>query len=228
MPPTAPESADSHSVVVCQRDPLPELLSQVTASRAGGLSQTFRQIMVMLLSMGQGASVKCFAREVKFMRSGFNWNKENIGLAIAGAGLIIAIVPVFFPNIRCLIPIVNRDCCKLLFQQSSKIEYKYSRGDDGTLMYSGLVDLDDDAKKLGIVRGKFPIPGFSDPVSFEINYKNDNKWTFDYYFDASQDDVKGKTLIGGGECISPEKATGVLKYQDGHDAFSVIFKRIEE
>ncbi|MBC6480614.1 MAG: hypothetical protein GDA56_25470 [Hormoscilla sp. GM7CHS1pb] len=38
LPRTAPESADSHSVVVCERGALPELLSQSTASGTRGLS----------------------------------------------------------------------------------------------------------------------------------------------------------------------------------------------
>ncbi|NEQ72085.1 MAG: hypothetical protein F6K24_10395 [Okeania sp. SIO2D1] len=186
------------------------------------------------------------------MRSGFNWNKENIGLAIGGASLIVAIVALLIPDIRCSIPIVNRYCpkenCKLLFRQGQKIEYKYRHG-DGAHVQLGLVEKLDE-KRPGVVTGEVylldhPYPGdtdisrvllppgtqyprrFPNPVSFQISYEND-EWKFDNYYDVSKDGVSGTRLIGGGECISSRTATGLLEYPDQRDGFSVFFQRIEE
>ena len=201
--------------------------------------------MVMLLSMGQGASLKCSAREIKFMRSGFNWNKENIGLAIGGASLIVAIVALLIPDIRCSIPIVNQYCpkenCKLLFKQFQKIEYKYRRGDDKHLEFGLVEELDTNTP--GVVKGKVyllehPYPGntdikkallpkdgtqysrrFPNPVRFQISYEND-KWKFDYYYDVSGTTLQSKDE---GTCINSRTARGVLEYPDKRQGYSVIF-----
>ncbi|WP_426590629.1 hypothetical protein [Dapis sp. BLCC M229] len=176
------------------------------------------------------------------MRSRFNWTKENVNLAIAGASLIVAIVALLIPNIRCSIPIVNRYCpinCKLLFKQGQKIEYKYRRGDDKHIEFGLVQELD--ANIPGVVKGKVYLlnhqypgntdinkvlltqdatqysPRFPDPVKFQISYEND-KWKFDYYYDVS-----GTTLQGEGKCISSKTARGKLEYPNKNQGYSVIF-----
>ena len=186
------------------------------------------------------------------MRSRFNWTTENIGLAIGGASLIVAIVSLVFPNIRCLIPIVNQYCpkrnCELLFKQSQKIEYRYRRGDKGHIDF-GLVEENLDTSTPGIVIGEVYlldhqlsgntdihealIPKYGtqypysspEPVDFQIKYKND-EWEFDYYYD---DDPSRSELDGNGRCISSKKAAGSMYYPNTTErkGYSVFFERIE-
>ena len=198
----------------------------------------YRSCYPKLQHLGQGAYIKCSAREIKFMRSEFNGTKENINLAMAGVSILVAVVALLIPDIRCSIPIVNRSCpkenCKLLFQQGQKIEYKYRRGDDKHIELGLVEELD--AKTPGVVRGKVyllkhPYPGdtditklllpkdgtqypprFPNPVSFQISYKND-KWNFDYYYDVSGTTLESK---GEGECINSRTARGLMKYPDNH------------
>ncbi|NEO47259.1 MAG: hypothetical protein F6K55_25295 [Moorea sp. SIO4A3] len=183
------------------------------------------------------------------MLNKFNWNKTTtaIGLILSAVGIVVGI---FASEIRCLIPIINQTCpkgnCKSLFNDNPRIVAKYNRTDrahlefgevenleiierDNYTLVTGIVYLLDHPypgntklKDISVTSVKYPHKFPNNPVRIQINYNKNDTWNLDWY------DVSGKRLEGEGKCQNPKKATGMLRYPDGHDTYNIIFERIQQ
>ncbi|WP_424094457.1 hypothetical protein [Moorena producens] len=182
------------------------------------------------------------------MLNKFNWNKTTtaIGLILSAVGIVVGL---FASEIRCLIPIINQTCpkghCKSLFKNTHRIEAKYNRTDDEHLDFGEvenleIIERDNDTlgtgivylldhpypgnnnlEKISVTSGKYPHK-FPNPVRFKINYNKNDTWDLDWY------DVSGTKLVGKGQCQNAKKATGRLRYLDGHHTYNLIFERIQK